>query len=185
MNCYCKSFHTNNSDEIICWLHWATKFNFFYPRTSIRELSSKFYAEFRYLYRIFVSVRVSKIQRTIFVQNNTLRTKETDRNLPLKRRGLRLSPVIGFRYEYIPLQCSTIVCQHTWGPLALVPLFHIQNVLMKSFTVFATDFADIFCKKIQVGLQKVDFQTHIASHSFVRSQQVQKNILIIRCFVIS
>jgi len=31
----------------------------------------------------------------------------------------------------------------------------------------------------------VDFQTHIASHSFVRSQQVLHNILIVRCFVIS
>jgi len=40
-------------------------------------------------------------------------------------------------------------------------------------------------KKIEVGLQKVDFQTHIASHSSVRSQQVLHSILIVRCFVIS
>jgi len=40
-------------------------------------------------------------------------------------------------------------------------------------------------KKIQVWLQKVDFQTHIASHSFVRIQQDLHNILIVRCFVIS
>jgi len=36
-----------------------------------------------------------------------------------------------------------------------------------------------------VGLKKVDFQNHIASHSFVRSQEFLHNILIVRCFVIS
>ena len=69
--------------------------------------------------------------------------------------------------------------------LALVPLFQSQNILVKSFTVFVTDVAEIFWEKIQVGLQKVDFQTHIASHSFVQSQQVLHNIRIVRCFVIS
>ena len=165
-------------------LDWTTKFNFFFvPWTSIGELRSTFYAEFKYVYRIFLSGRVSKIQRALFVQNGTLRTKETGRNLPLKCRGIWLSPIIGFRY--IPLQCPAIVCQHTWGPLALVPLFHSQNVLVKSFIVLVTDFAKIFWEKIQVGLQKVDFQTHIASHSFVRSQKVLHNILIVHCFVVS
>ena len=112
-------------------------------------------------------------------ENSTLRTNETGRNLPLKCRGVWLSLVIGF--SYTPLQCPAIVCQHTWGPLALVPLFHKQNVLVKSLTVFVTDLAHIFWEKIQVGLQKMDFQTHIASHSFVRSQQVLHNILIVRC----
>ena len=39
-------------------------------------------------------------------------------------------------------------------------------------------------KKFQVLFQKAVFQTQIASHSFVRSQQVL-HILIVRCFVIS
>ena len=39
-------------------------------------------------------------------------------------------------------------------------------------------------KKIHLGLQKVDFQTHIASYSFVRSQQVLYNKMIDRCFLI-
>ena len=150
-------------------LHWTIKFNFFFgPRTSTVELSSTFYAEFRYVYRIFLPGRVSKIQRTQLVQNSTLGTNETGRNLPLKCRGVWLLPVIGL--GYIPLQCPAIVCHHTWGPLVLVPLFHSQNVLVKSFTMFVTDFAEIFREEFQVGLQKVDFQTHIASHSFVRSQ---------------
>jgi len=39
------------------------KFNFlFVPRNSIGEFSSNFYAEFRYVYRIFLSGRASKIQ---------------------------------------------------------------------------------------------------------------------------
>jgi len=42
---------------------------FFGPQTSIGELSSTFYSEFRYAYRIFLSGRVSKIQRALFVQN--------------------------------------------------------------------------------------------------------------------
>ena len=57
-------------------------------RTSIGELSSTFYAEFRYVYLIFLSGRVSKIQNTLFVQNSTLCTNETGRNLPLKCRGV-------------------------------------------------------------------------------------------------
>ena len=45
------------------------------------------------------------------MQNSTLRTNETGRNLPLKCRGVWLSPVIYF--WYIPLQFPAIVCQHT------------------------------------------------------------------------
>ena len=56
-----------------------------------------------------------------------------------------LSPVFGVRY--IPLQCPAIVCQHTWGPLALIPLFHSHNILVKSFTVFVIDLAEIFWEK--------------------------------------
>jgi len=48
--------HTHNIQYLLlhCSLHWSTKFNllFFVPRTSIDELSSNFYTEFRYLYRI-------------------------------------------------------------------------------------------------------------------------------------
>ena len=148
-------------------LHWSAKFNFFFllPRTSIDELSSTFYAEFRYVYRIFCQARVSKIQRNLNVQNSTLRALETGRNFPLKCRCVWFSRVFGIRY--VPLHCPAIVCRHTWGPLALVPLFLSQNVLVKSFTAFVTDFAEIFGGKIQVWSQKVDFQTHIASHSFV------------------
>ena len=61
-------------------------------------------------------------------------------------------------------------------------IFHSQNVFVKSFTVFVTDFTEIFWKNIQVRRQKVDFRNHIASHSFVRSQQVLHNILIVSAF---
>jgi len=61
---------------------------FFGPRTSKSELSSTFYAEFRYVYRIFLSGRVSKIQRTLFAQKCTLRSNETGTDLPLKCRGV-------------------------------------------------------------------------------------------------
>ena len=57
---------------------------FLVPRTSIGELSSTFYAEFTYVYRIFFSGRVSKIQRNLNVQNSILHAHETGRNFPLK-----------------------------------------------------------------------------------------------------
>ena len=137
-------------------LYWSTKFDFFFvPRTSTDELSITFYAEFRYICRIFLSGRVSKMQRSLNVQNSTLRAHETGRNVPLKCWGVWLSPVFGVRY--IPLQCLATVCQHTWSPLALVPLFHSHNVLVKSLTVFVTDFAETFWKKIQAWLQEVNF----------------------------
>ena len=47
-----------------------------------------FYAEFRYVYRIFLSGKVSKIQRNLNVQNSTLHFHETGRNFPLKCRGV-------------------------------------------------------------------------------------------------
>ena len=156
---------------------------FFVPWTSVGELSSTFHVKFRYVYIIFLSGWVSKIQRNLNVQNSTLRAHEIGRNFRIKCRGLWLSLVFGVRY--VPLQCPAIVCQHTWVPFVLVPLFHNYNVLVKYFTVFVTDFVEIFWQNIQVCLQKVDFQTHIASHSFVRSQQVLHNIVIVRCFVIS
>ena len=118
---------------------------FLVPQTSTDELSSTFYAEFRYVYRIFLSGKVSKIQRNLNVQNSTLRALETSRNFPLKCRGVWLSPVFGIRY--IHLQCPVIVCQHTRGWLALVLLFHSHNVFVKSITVFVNDFAEIFWKK--------------------------------------
>ena len=60
----------------------------FVPRTSIDELSSTFYAEFRYVYRIFLSGRISKIQRNLNVQKSTLRANETGRNFFLKCTGV-------------------------------------------------------------------------------------------------
>jgi len=63
-------------------------FYFGVPRTLIDELSGKLYAEFRYVYRIFLSVRVLKIQRNLNVQNSTLGTHETGRNVPVTWAGI-------------------------------------------------------------------------------------------------
>ena len=157
--------------------------NFFVPRTSIDEPSSTCYVEFRCAYRNFLSGGVSKIKRNLNVQNSTLRAHETGRNFPLKCRGLWISSVFGVRY--IPLQSVATVFQHTWGPLALAPLFHSHNILVKSFTVFVTDFAEIFWEKYSSVTPESGFSAHVTFHSFVRSQQVLHNIPIVRCFVIS
>jgi len=63
-------------------------FFFFVPQTSIDELSSTIYAEFKYVYRIFLSDRFSKIQRNLNVQDRTLRAYESGRNFSLKCRGV-------------------------------------------------------------------------------------------------
>jgi hypothetical protein len=56
---------------ILLWLNWPTKSNFFVPRTSIDIFSCTFYGEFRYVYRMFLSGRVSKTQKNLNVQNST------------------------------------------------------------------------------------------------------------------
>jgi len=70
---------------------------------------------------------------------------------------------------YLPWYCFSIPIMSWWN---LSPCLSLTS---PKFSV----------KKFQVWFQKVDFQTHIASHSFVRSQQVLHNILIVCCFVIS
>jgi hypothetical protein len=44
------------------WLHWSTKFNFLFCPTNFNRWT---HAEFRYVYIIFISGRVSKIQRNL------------------------------------------------------------------------------------------------------------------------
>jgi len=61
---------------------------FLVPQTSIDELGSTFYAEFRYVYRISLSGRVSKIQGNLSVQNSTLLAHGRGRNLSLKCRDV-------------------------------------------------------------------------------------------------
>jgi len=74
-------------------LHWSTKFNFFFvPRTSVDELSSTFYAEFRYVYRNFLSGKVSKIKTNLNVRKSTLRAHETGRNFRLNVEAYDFRP---------------------------------------------------------------------------------------------
>ena len=77
------------SDEVFGSVEWKDNTGqqnliFFVPRTLTGELSSTSHSEFTYVYRIFLSGRVSKIRRNLNVQNSTLRARETDRNFPLK-----------------------------------------------------------------------------------------------------
>ena len=64
--------------------------------------------------------------------------------------------------------------------------FHSQNVLMKSFTVFVTDFAELFWeKKFTWYSKKWIFRLIKYPTDFVLCQQFLQNIIIVRCFVIS
>ena len=99
-------------------------------------LNSDTYTEFFYL---------AVFSRNLIVQNRTLCAHETGRIFPLQCRGVWLSPVFGF--TYITLQYPARVWPHIWCPLALVSLFHSHNVLVKFFTLFVTDFSEIFWGK--------------------------------------
>jgi hypothetical protein len=48
----------------------------------------------------------------------------------------------------ISLEDLAVVSQHTEAPLALVPLFHVGNVLMKSLSVLVTDSAKILREEV-------------------------------------
>ena len=82
------SVYTFNNTELNNYTGQQNLTFFFVPPTSIDELISTFYAEFRHVHRIFLSGRVSKIQGNLNVQNNTLPARETGRNFPLKCRGV-------------------------------------------------------------------------------------------------
>jgi hypothetical protein len=46
------------------------------------------------------------------------------------------------------LEGPAVVSRHTVAPLALVPLFHVGNVLMKSLSVLVTDGAKILREEV-------------------------------------
>jgi hypothetical protein len=48
----------------------------------------------------------------------------------------------------ISLEGPAVVNQHTEPPLALVPLFHVGSVLMKSLSVLVTDGAKILREEV-------------------------------------
>ena len=74
------SVYTFNNTELNNYTGQQNLTFFFVPPTSIDELISTFYAEFRHVHRIFLPGRVSKIQRNLNAQNTNLRVHETGRN---------------------------------------------------------------------------------------------------------
>ena len=103
---------------------------------------------------MFLSRRVSEIQWNLNVQDTTLRAHETAGNFFLKCRGVLLSLVFGIRY--IPLQCAAIVCNILEVHLPWY-CFHTHNVLVKSLTVFVTDFEEIFGERKPSGIPESGF----------------------------
>jgi len=41
-----------------------------------------------------------------------------------------------------------MVLQHTWAPHALVPLFHVGNVMVKAFPLLVTDGTELFRQEV-------------------------------------
>jgi hypothetical protein len=63
--------------------------------------------------------------------------------------------------------------------------FPLPECLDEIFHLFVTDFETTFSGEISSVTAESGFSDYIASHSFVRSQQVLHNVLIVRYFVIS
>ena len=132
---------------------------------------------------MFLSGRASTIQRSVFVQNATLRTDGTGRNWPLNCTGVWISGGKWLQVHPSSVSSNSLptylrsTCLGTAfpNPKYLGEIFHRSSLTSPRFSG----------KKFQVGLQKVNFQTHIASHSFVQSRKALHNILTVRCFVIS
>jgi hypothetical protein len=58
------------------------------------------------------------------------------------------------------LEGPAVVSQHTEAPLALVSLFHVVNVLMKSLSVLVTDGAKILGRSVSESLINVLLGTY-------------------------
>jgi hypothetical protein len=50
--------------------------------------------------------------------------------------------------KHFSLEGPAVVSQHTEAPLALVPLFHVVNVLMKPLSVLVTDGTKILREEV-------------------------------------
>ena len=116
------------------------------------------------------------------MQNSTLLAHETGRNFPLQCTGVWLSPVLasGTSLFSAQQQSANILEVHLpWYRFSIAIMSWWNLLRCSSLT------SPRFSEKKSKWDSKEWIFTHITSESFVQSQQVLHNILIVHCFVIS
>jgi hypothetical protein len=121
---------------------------FFFSVTSTKvvELNSIFYAEYKYVLSFSLSRKVFKWHTVIIWRKLTFTCYISVFLHYLKNSCGWFSALC--RLWNISLEGPAVVSQHTEAPLALVSLFHIGNVLMKSLSVLITDGAKILREEV-------------------------------------
>jgi hypothetical protein len=114
--------------------------------TKVGEVNSIFYAEFKYVLGFSLSRRVFK-WNTFIIWRKRIFTYYINVFLHYLKSSCGWFSVV-CRLWNISLERPAVVSQHTEAPLALVPLFRVGNVLMKSLSVLVTDGAKILREEV-------------------------------------
>ena len=70
-------------------------------------------------------------------------------------------------------------------PPPLIPLFHSYQILMKSFALLFAEVTKISWKMVQVAMQVMNFNAHVAAELIKRSQHGLHKYLVVLISVIS
>lgn len=81
----------------------------------------------------------------------------------------------------ISLNAPTIVSQHMFIPSTLIPCLYDLQILVESFTLLITDCTKVFREVIQMAMQKMQLDAHVATQRFVGLQEFMDNFDVIRC----
>jgi hypothetical protein len=146
-NVHSQMYVLPSTEAILFQLHWFTKkYYFSVTSTKVGELNSIFYAEFKFVLSVSISRKVFKWHRVIIWRKRIL-TYYINVFLHYLKSNCGWFPAV-CRLWYISLEGPAVVSQHTEAPLALVPLFHVGNVLMKSLSVLVTDGTKILREEV-------------------------------------
>ena len=82
----------------------------------------------------------------------------------------------------MPHKRPAIVGHEPLGPLPLIPLFHICDVLVKTFSLLVTNVAQVLREPIEVGMEIMQFYTHAAPQLFEVTQHIVNQFLEVSSF---
>ena len=74
------------------------------------------------------------------------------------KHSLRVILPLLFTNWCLPYKIPAVVSQHIWTAFSTIPLFSLQNILIKPFATFIRHGFHVFRKNIQMGMQKMKFQ---------------------------
>ena len=79
----------------------------------------------------------------------------------------------------ITFQIPAVICHHFYVPSSLVSFLHCLYILVESLALFIANITKIFCKSIQVAVEKMDFDTHIDTKNPEISKHVVYNFFAV------